>query len=257
MTDTHLQPGSRAPDVFGVPGKRIAISQSNYIPWKGYFDLINSVDEFILFDDMQYTRRDWRNRNRIKTPQETCWLTIPVQVKGKYLQKICETSVSDPSWAQNHWKRIRQCYARARHFGDYREVLEELYLGCHETSLSLINYRFLVVVCGLLGIRTKLTWAAQYAISEGRTERLVALCKQAGARSYVSGPSARDYIRPELFAQEGIELAYANYSGYPEYGQLYPPFVHEVSIIDLLLSEGPAAPQFMKSFSEHGLEMLR
>jgi hypothetical protein len=228
--------------------KSVAISQSNYIPWKGYFDLINSVDEFILFDDMQYTRRDWRNRNRIKTPQGTCWLTIPVDVKGKYLQKIRETVVSDRHWPEEHWKSIRQFYARSSYFGKHGQALEELYLGCRETSLSLINYRFLAGLCGLLGIRTKLTWSMQYAISEGKTERLVNLCQQAGATSYLSGPSARGYIDADLFSRAGIELQYMDYSHYPEYSQLYPPFVHEVSAIDLLLNEGPAAPRFMKSF---------
>src|SRR6201984_3471754 len=95
--------------------RRVAILQSNYIPWKGYFDLIRSVDEFILFDDMQYTRRDWRNRNRIKTPQGSQCITIPVEVKGKYLQKINETRVSDAEWPKRHWKSISQNYARAPH----------------------------------------------------------------------------------------------------------------------------------------------
>jgi hypothetical protein len=233
----------------GPRKKRVAISQSNYLPWKGYFDLINSVDEFILFDDMQYTRRDWRNRNRIKTPQGTCWLTIPTDVKGKYFQKICETKVSDPGWATDHWKSIRQFYSRARYFQDYHKVLEELYLGCDETSLSSINYRFLKAFCGLLGIATVLTWSMQYTMPEGKTERLVGICKQAGATTYLSGPAAKDYIEPELFASEGIELVYFDYAGYAPYNQLYPPFVHEVSMVDLLLNEGSNAPQFMKSFS--------
>src|SRR5215510_8709820 len=101
--------------------KKVAIVQSNYIPWKGYFDLINSVDEFILFDDMQYTKRDWRNRNRIKTPDGVAWLTIPVAVKGKYHQRIADTLVSDPSWIASHWKTIRHCYARAPYFAVYRD----------------------------------------------------------------------------------------------------------------------------------------
>jgi hypothetical protein len=228
--------------------KRVAISQSNYLPWKGYFDVINSVDEFILFDDMQYTRRDWRNRNRIKTPQGVGWLTIPVEVKGRYFQKISETVVCDPRWAEDHWKSIRHCYAKAAYFDEYSKPLEELYKGCQETYLSLINYRFLETVCRLLGIQTKLTWSMQYSLTEGKTERLVDLCRQAHADVYVSGPAARDYILPELFAREGIELLYADYGGYPEYRQLYPPFVHHVTVIDLLLNEGPAAPRFMKSF---------
>ena len=228
--------------------KRVAIVQSNYIPWKGYFDLINSVDEFILFDDVQYTRRDWRNRNKIKTPLGTAWLSIPVEVKGKYFQKIRDTVISDRIWAQDHLRTIRHFYCKAAHFDEYKDVLEELYLGCNETSLSLINYRFLSTICGLLGIRTKLSWSMQYSITEGKTERLVSLCKQAGAEVYISGPAARDYIQPEIFEQEGVELVYFDYDGYPEYRQLYPPFVHEVSMLDLLLNEGADARKYMKTF---------
>ena len=231
------------------PKKRVAIVQSNYIPWKGYFDLIHSVDEFILYDDMQYTRRDWRNRNKIKTPQGTMWLTIPVEVTGKYHQRLRETKISDPHWPQAHWKSIRQFYSRARYFRDYQEILESLYLDCRETSLSMINYRFLVSICEILGIRTQLTWSMQYSLADGKTERLVSLCQQSGAGVYLSGPSARDYIDADLFAHEGIDLVFFDYSGYPEYHQLFPPFAHDVSILDLLLNEGAGAPRFLKSFS--------
>ena len=232
--------------------KRVAIVQSNYIPWKGYFDLINSVDEFILFDDMQYTRRDWRNRNKIKTPQGTAWLTIPVEVKGKYFQKIRDTHINDPAWAENHWQTIRHFYGKAAHFAEYKAALEELYLGCRETLLSLVNYRFLSAICGMLGIRTKLTWSMQYCVPEGKTERLVSLCKQAAADCYLSGPAARDYIEPELFAAAGVELSYFDYDGYPAYRQLYPPFIHEVTVLDVILNEGAEARKYMRSFHLSG-----
>src|SRR3954465_9010354 len=93
--------------------RRVAIVQSNYVPWRGYFDLIASVDEFVLLDDAQYTKRDWRNRNRIKTAQGTRWLSVPVQVSGRYTQAIYDTFVADPDWARSHWETIRQTYARA------------------------------------------------------------------------------------------------------------------------------------------------
>jgi hypothetical protein len=229
-------------------GKRVAILQSNYIPWKGYFDLLNSVDEFILYDDMQYTRRDWRNRNKIKTSQGPLWLTIPVEVKGKYHQRIRETVVSNKNWASQHWTTICHWYARARHFEDYRQIFEELYLGCEETVLSSINYRFLTAICEILGITTAITWSMDYALVDGKTSRLVDLCRQAGASSYISGPSARSYLEPELFREQGIDLEYIDYLGYPEYQQLFAPFVHEISIIDLILNEGADAHKFMKSF---------
>ena len=231
-----------------MKGKKVAIVQSNYIPWKGYFDLINLVDEFILFDDMQYTKRDWRNRNRIKTANGVQWLTIPVEVKGKYFQKIKDTVVSNAAWNREHWNSIVHSYSRVRYFGKYKEMFEELYLGCTEKYLSRINHRFLVAICKLLSIETKITRSMDYRLAEGKTERLVDLCKQAGADEYISGPAAKGYIDEDMFEKEGISLSYMDYSGYPEYAQLFPLFEHAVSIIDLIFNEGPDAPEFMKSF---------
>ncbi len=229
-------------------GKRVAIVQSNYIPWKGYFDLINRVDEFILFDDMQYTRRDWRNRNLIKTARGPAWLTIPVETKGKYLQKINETTVSDPTWNVRHWKTLVHNYSKARHFQTYQAMFESLYLSLDETFLSRINVRFIRAMCDLLGIRTAITWSTDYRLQDGRTERLVDLCRQAHATEYVSGPTARGYIAEEQFREAGIVLSYMDYAGYPEYTQLFPPFEHRVSMLDLIFNEGLAATHYMKSF---------
>jgi hypothetical protein len=229
--------------------KKVAIVQSNYIPWKGYFDLINLVDEFILLDDVQYTRRDWRNRNQIKTKNGLMWLTIPVKVDGKIPQRICETVISDSGWNRNHWKSIIHHYTRAKYFRDYKEVLEELYLGSDEILLSHINHRFLKAICEILDIKTKLSWSMDYGLFDGKTERLVNLCKKAEATEYLSGPAAKAYLNEELFRQEGITVRYMDYSGYSEYNQLYPPFEHQVSILDLIVSEGPNAAKYMKSFN--------
>jgi hypothetical protein len=227
--------------------KVVAIVQSSYIPWKGYFDLVNWADEFILFDDMQYTRRDWRNRNRIKTRGGTLWLTIPVQVKGRFHQRIDETKVADSGWARNHWESLQHSYAHASHFAEYAPFFEKLYLGLQEEYLSRINFRFLRAICDLLGIATRLSWSAEYRSVAGKTERLVHLCRQAGATEYVSGPSARDYLDERQFQDAGIKLRYADYSGYPEYHQLYPPFDHHVSVLDLLFNEGPHAGRYLLS----------
>ena len=228
--------------------KRVAIVQSNYIPWKGYFDLINMVDEFILFDDMQYTRRDWRNRNKIKTPNGLTWLTIPVQVKGKFFQKIKETIISDLNWKNDHWKIITHNYSKAKYFHHYKDFFEELYLDSNDKFLSQINYRFIAAICDMLGITSNISWSMDYQLVEGKTERLVDLCKQAGGTEYISGPTARGYIDEEMFRSEGISIRYIDYSGYLEYKQLFPPFEHTVSIIDLILNEGPNALKYMKSF---------
>jgi hypothetical protein len=232
--------------------KKVAILQSNYIPWKGYFDIINSVDEFVLYDEVQYTRRDWRNRNKIKSPQGTMWLTIPVEVKGRYFQKISETRISDPEWRSRHWATISLYYSGAPHFRYYREFFEQLYMGADDAFLSRINHRFLTSICSLLNIETRLTWSSDYHCQGEKTERLIQMCKQTGATYYLSGPSAKGYIDEELFRQEGIVLAYMDYSGYPEYQQLNQPFDHAVSIVDLIFNEGPAAPLFMKSFRPAG-----
>ena len=229
--------------------KRVAIVQSSYIPWKGYFDIINSVDEFILYDDVQYTKRDWRNRNRIKTASGLRWLTIPVQVKGRYLQRIDETEVSDPGWARSHWSALVQSYSAAPFFASYRAQFEELYLARDAVRLSLINRRFIEAACQVLGITTRLRWSTDYPAHGTKTERLVSLCTAAGATTYVSGPSARAYIEEEQFRRAGVELSYVDYSGYPEYSQLYPPFEHAVTILDLIFSAGESAPSYMKSFS--------
>lgn len=228
--------------------KTAAIVQSNYIPWRGYFDLINSVDEFILYDDMQYTRRDWRNRNAIKSPGGLTWLTIPVQVKGRYFQKIKDTVVVDDNWRRTHWRSIIHCYSKAKYFSAYKDLFEDLYLKSKEVFLSQINYRFLTAICQILGINTKITWSMDYQLVEGKTERLVGMCKQAGATEYLSGPAAKAYIDEELFRDEGIAVRYMDYSDYPEYGQLHVPFEPNVSIIDLILNEGRDAAKYMKSF---------
>jgi hypothetical protein len=227
---------------------RIAIVQSSYIPWKGYFDLIHSVDEFVLFDDVQYTRRDWRNRNRIKTPRGTTWLTIPVNAKGKYLAPIREITVSEPSWSVQHWKTLTANYARAPYFRAYADLFERLYLECSDDRLSAINYRWTRTICDILGIRTKLSWSMDYELVEGKTQRLVGICQQAGAHTYVTGPSARSYIDSDRFVAANIELVYFDYSGYPEYHQLFPPFDHHVSILDLIFNQGPDATRYMLSF---------
>jgi WbqC-like protein len=229
--------------------KTVVILQSSYIPWKGYFDLINLADEFVLYDDVQFTRRDWRNRNRIKTREGIRWLTIPVQVKGRYLQTIRDTQVSDPTWASRHWDTMRHAYARAPHFEAHREWLETLYREPHSPWLSEINHRFLTEICGRLAIRTRFSWSSDYELPEGRTERLVAVCRQVRATRYLSGPAARAYLDESLFTQEGITVEFMDYSGYPTYPQIHPPFEERVSILDLFLNVGGEAASYMKSFA--------
>src|SRR5216684_7708069 len=169
--------------------KTVAIVQSNYIPWKGYFDLINSVDEFILYDVVQYTRRDWRNRNLIKTREGLHWLTIPVQVKGRYSQTIEETRINDPEWSRGHLEAIRHNYRRAPFFDQYEPFLTELYRECSGVLLSEVNERFLTAICRALGINTVISRASSYNRVSGRDAQLVSLCLESGAGRYLTGPT--------------------------------------------------------------------
>jgi hypothetical protein len=227
--------------------RSVAIVQSCYIPWKGYFDLIAAVDEFILYDDRQFTRRDWRNRNRIKTPQGAQWLTIPVETKGRYHQRIDETVISDPDWGAQHWKTLAHNYAAAPYFADYRDELQALYASATADRLSLVNRHFLDAINRMLGITTTVSWSTDYEAEGTKTERLVSLCGAAGATAYLSGPRARSYLDEAAFAEARIDVAYFDYAAYPEYEQLYPPFDHAVTVLDLILNTGPEAPRYLKT----------
>ncbi len=228
--------------------KKLAISQSNYIPWKGYFDNIALTDEFVLYDDMQYTRRDWRNRNQIKTAQGLIWLTIPVEVKGKYFQKIKDTKISDKKWAKDHLKTIQFNYTKAKQYKEVLPFLENLYNEAEKLDyLSEVNYLFLDAICRYLDITTTLKFSSDFAYqSEDRNARLIEICKIAGATDYYSGPAAKNYMDITLFEKNNINVHWYSYDGYAEYSQLHPPFTHGVSMIDLLLNEGKNSKNYLK-----------
>ena len=228
--------------------KKIAISQSNYIPWKGYFDLINLVDEFILYDDMQYTRSDWRNRNKIKTPNGTNWLTIPVNSKGSFLAKIIEIKIADKNWAVKHWQQIKHNYAKAKNFKKYKDIFEELYLNCKEEYLSEINHKFIITINQILGIKTKIRFSSEFEIYGNQTKKLINICKQCNATVYISGPAAKSYFDEQFANKVNIQVKWMNYENYKEYEQLYPPFEHGVTILDLIFNT--EATKFMKSFTQ-------
>ncbi|MCH2038200.1 MAG: WbqC family protein [Rickettsiales bacterium] len=230
--------------------KKVAIIQSNYIPWKGYFHMIDKVDHFILLDDVQYTKRDWRNRNRIKTKQGLQWLTIPVQTKGKYNQSIMDTKVSGHQWADKHWAHIMHTYQHASFFAEYHQTIKQLYDQVkHEDSLSRINYSFIQALCVLFGITTSISYSTdimplEALASYDKNERLIAICNAVDASHYLSGPAAKTYMDEERFKQEGIEVEFMNYPNYPDYPHLYGKCDHYVSIIDLLFHAGNDASLF-------------
>lgn len=224
--------------------KKIAILQSNYIPWKGYFDMIAAVDEFVLYDDAQFTKNDWRNRNQIKTPHGIQWLSVPV---GQDIsRKIRDVELPKNKWQIKHWKTLEGNYRRAPYFAEIASVLEPLYYADTCTHLSEINRRLIEAVCNYLGIKTKISNSWDYQLLDGQTERLAGICAQAGADEYISGPAANDYIEEDVFAKQGVKVTWFDYSGYPPYPQQWGEFVHSVSILDLLFNCGTTAHLYMK-----------
>ena len=195
---------------------------------------------------MQFTRRDWRNRNAIKSPEGLHWLTIPVASKGKYLQKISETTISDTAWRERHLNVLRHTYAKAEHFAECFPWIEAVYAGLDSPQLSNVNRLLIEAVCARLGILTSVSASSDYALVDGKNERLIEICVQAGATHYVSGPAARSYLDESAFNERGVRVEWMDYEGYPEYPQLYPPFEHKVSILDLILHTGSQALQYVR-----------
>jgi hypothetical protein len=219
--------------------KRIAILQSNYIPWKGYFDLMASVDEFIIYDTVDYTKNDWRNRNQVKTLDGPKWLSIPVNVKGKGGQPIDAVTVVDDRWAPKHLSTIRHAYARAPHLAELDPLLDDCYARAARCErLHDINLIFLQAIAAYLDIDTPLLDARDHPVEGGPTERLARLCERRGATHYVSGPAAQAYIEAHWFADLGLTLEYFSYDDYEPYPQLHGDFTHNVSIVDPLLNLG-------------------
>lgn len=229
--------------------KKVAIIQSNYVPWKGYFDIIHDVDLFVFLDDVQYTKNDWRNRNLIKTAQGTHWLTVPV---GKnHGRLIHEVRITNERWSKLHWKSIKQNYSKAPYFKKYEHFFEHVYVDLTWTSLSDLNqYLIKKISSEFLNIKTKFEDSRKYDAQGEKLVRLIDLLTKTRTDYYVTGPAARDYIVDERVEELGIELHYKDYSGYPEYSQLFPPFEHAVSILDLLFNCGPDAPFFIWGWRE-------
>lgn len=222
--------------------KRVAILQSNYIPWKGYFDIIHDVDTFIFYDDVQYTVRDWRNRNLIKTESGEQWLSVPVGNDRN--RRICDVMLpADRGWAEEHWRRIVRAYRSAPYFEMYRPHFESIYLGGQWSHLAEMNQAMTEGISrDLLGITARFEHSTDYRLTGSKGDRILDLLRLSGATTYVSGPAARAYLSEQQFASAGVEAVWKDYTGYPEYPQLHGPFRHQVTILDLLFQVGPTAP---------------
>jgi hypothetical protein len=226
---------------------KAVILQPSYIPWRGYFHQILKSDIFVFYDDVQYDKRGWRNRNQIKTARGNQWLTIPVFSRGSQTDHILINQIKivwDNPWNQDHWKALRHAYARAPFFNEYNSLLEEFY-GRHDEYLVDFTIDLTVALARLLGDQhTHFVRASSLHVEGVKTDRLIAVLKAVGADHYISGPSARDYIEPEKFQAARIGLEYMVYN-YPEYPQLYPPYDSQVSLLDLFFMTGPQAVTYI------------
>ena len=226
--------------------KKMAIVQSNYIPWKGYFDFIAYVDEFVLYDDVQYTKGDWRNRNQIKTPHGIQWLSLPIITKGKLTQRISEAMICQKKDVfKLHWKTICQNYQKAPFFKEIEELIYPIYEKKHE-YLSELNDELIKKICAYIGIQTKITKSSDYELTGDKTERVLNICLQGKANEYVSGKAAESYFDENLANKKNIKITWFDYENYPEYKQLWGNFAHDVSIIDLLFNCGPESKKYMR-----------
>lgn len=226
----------------------VVILQPSYIPWRGYFDQICRADLFVFYDDVQYDKRGWRNRNQIKTSHGKQWLTIPVYSRGAQTQNIPINQIRivwDDAWNEAHLKAITHSYSKAPYFSRYLPLVETFYQRRDE-FLADFTVDFSIALARELGnTHTRFLRSSELAGIDGqKTDRLIQILQAVGATHYMSGPSASDYIENEKFEAAGISLEYMEYN-YPDYPQLYPPFDTYVSILDLLFMTGPEAPNYI------------
>jgi WbqC-like protein family len=223
---------------------KCVVLQPSYIPWRGVFDQIERADVFVFYDDVQYDRRGYRNRNQIKSRNGKMWLTIPVSCRNAQIERTPINKIEivwETPWAQRHLSSHRHAYAKAPYFRTYEPLIEEFY-SRREQKLADFTIDFTIALAKELGLtKTKFLRSSELDIADGaRTDRLLKVLERVGATHYISGPSARGYIEEGKFTAAGVSLEYMQYD-YAEYPQLYPPYDPFVSILDLLFMTGPRA----------------
>jgi hypothetical protein len=220
----------------------LVVLQPSYLPWIGYFDQLRRCDYFVFYDDVQYDKNGWRNRNRVKSAGGPIWLTVPVLTLGRMGQAINEVEISNNvPWARKHVRTLEQAYARAPCRATYlpplAEVLERPWQRLVDLDIAVIR-----LMCGWLDVERPMFRASALGIGGGQSERLVALCRHFGADTYLSGNAAQAYLDVGLFEANGVQVEWQNYA-HPEYSQLHGAFLPYLSAIDLVmnLGEGGAA----------------
>ena len=225
---------------------RVAAIQSSFIPWRGYFDFINSVDQFVFLDDVQYTARDWRNRNRIKTSKGSEWITVPV-IHDSREQRIDQSRIL---YESNWQKKIIGAWAsnyRSAHYYETGQILLREIENSHNT-ISQLNVKIIKRICEYLDIKTPMILSSELILQGNKTERLIDMLKKLNATTYLSGPSADAYLDKELFRKNNIRLEYKSYD-YAPYPQLWGDFIGEVTVLDLIANCGSRSRDFLNSYS--------
>jgi hypothetical protein len=220
------------------------VLQPGYLPWLGFLDQVIRSDTFIYYDDVQFDKHGWRNRNRIKSPNGPLWLTVPVLNKGKFKQTNLEVEIDNRQpWARKHIATIRQLYARAPCLGTYLPRLEEL-LCAGWSNLVELDVAVIELICEWLHVKRKMLRSSQLAVPGAKSERLMKICQHLGAKHYLSGDSARDYLDIGLFSANGISVEWQEYK-HPIYPQLHGAFIPYLSVLDLLLNVGEKGCEYL------------
>ena len=217
---------------------RIGILQPGYLPWLGFFEQMHKSDVFVIYDDVQYDKNGWRNRNRIKTANGIQWLTVPVLRKFEQHPMIKDVLIDNTvNWRKKHLLSIKQSYAKAAFFKKYESMLDDAYSRSWDRLVD-IDMFFILKFAESLGIDTKkIIRSSSLNIAGDRIERLVKICLHFGADIFFEGASGRNYIDPEVFLTHGINVEFQNYL-HPTYKQLYGDFVPYLSVVDLLFNCG-------------------
>ena len=221
-----------------------AIVQSSYIPWRGYFDLVASVDTFVFLDDVQMTRRDWRSRNRIKTQSGLKWLTVPCSISRQ--RTIEETKIDySENWQKNHLNNFRHAYGACENYHMAADILSRAFNQEFET-ISELN-RFLIgEICSILQLSTDLVSSSDIESDGSKSDKLITILAALGADTYLTGPLALDYLSIQNFKERGVEVYVKTYD-YPEYEQPWGEFEPQVSVLDLIANVGKEAPTLISS----------
>jgi hypothetical protein len=227
---------------------KIAISQPAYLPWLGYFDLIDQVDTFVLLDSVQFEKQSWQHRNRIKTPTGFQWLTVPVIFRGHFGQRIDEVQIRDREFSKKHLRAIELNYRRAPYFEKYFGEVEQILLASRDLTLVELNQALIERFCQILGVHTRIVRSSDLGGKGKRSELLVNLCGMLGAEYYLSPLGSATYLMDDLnlFSQAGINVGFQHYD-HPAYHQLFSSFQSHASVLDLILNEGPASESIMRS----------